>query len=359
MELWTLGVASPRGTADYARQAEDTGWHGLLVVDSQNLSGDSYVALTMAAMATSRLGLGTGVTNNATRHPAVTAAAIASVHKISGGRACLGIGRGDSALAHLGSAPTRLGPFEHYIRTLQTYLSGGDVPFADSAIDPAIAPGVADLELADTPQFSRIQWLAGTTAQDKVPVEVAATGPKVIGIGARHADRIMFTLGADPDRLAWGISVARQAAAADGRDPDSLRFGAYVNLACHPDRQEARNLVRGGLTTFARFSVMHGKISGPVDDSQTRVLNALHDSYDMNKHTRGDSRQAEMLTPEFIDRYAVVGTAGEVLEKLSVLKTMGIDKLAVSGPTVAAKAPVAQAAIDHLNREVMPNLRAL
>ena len=57
---------------------------------------------------------------------------------------------------------------------------------------------------------------------------------------------ITFTLGADPDRLAWGMSVAREAAAAGGRDPDSLRFGAYVNLACHPDRNEARNLVRLG-----------------------------------------------------------------------------------------------------------------
>ncbi|HEY5645476.1 MAG TPA: LLM class flavin-dependent oxidoreductase [Pseudomonadales bacterium] len=356
MELWTLGVASPRGTADYARRAEDAGWHGMLVVDSQNLSGDSYVALTMAANATSRLGLGTGVTNNATRHPAVTAAAIASVQKISNGRACLGIGRGDSALAHLGSAPTRLRPFEKYIEVLQTYLSGGEVPFSESAIDPAIAPPVAELELADTPGFSRIQWLAGTNAQDKVPLEVAATGPKVIAIGARHAERIMFTLGADPERLRWGMEVARAAAAAHGRDPDTLSYGAYVNLACHPDRATARDLVRGGLTTFARFSVMHGEISGPVDASQTRVLNALHDSYDMNKHTRGDSRQAEVLTPEFIDRYAVVGTADEVLDKIGLLRSLGISKLAVSGPTVAAKAPAAQAAIEHLHREVIPNL---
>ena len=108
MQLWVLGVASPRGSKAFAQQAEQAGWHGLLVVDSQNLSGDSYVALTMAATGTSTLGLGTGVTNNATRHPAVTAGAIASIQKISEGRACLGIGRGDSALAHLGRVrPTR------------------------------------------------------------------------------------------------------------------------------------------------------------------------------------------------------------------------------------------------------------
>ena len=79
MQLWALGVASPRGTADFAAKAEQAGWDGLLVVDSQNLSGDAYVALAMAATSTSSLGLGTGVTNNATRHPAVTASAIASV----------------------------------------------------------------------------------------------------------------------------------------------------------------------------------------------------------------------------------------------------------------------------------------
>lgn len=102
-ELWTLGVASPRGVMRVAQHAEAAGWDGLCVVDSQNLSGDAYVALAMAATVTQRIGLGTGVTNSITRQAAVTASAIASVQRISNGRAVLGIGRGDSALAHLGA----------------------------------------------------------------------------------------------------------------------------------------------------------------------------------------------------------------------------------------------------------------
>ena len=293
------------------------------------------------------------VCNHATRHPAVTAAAIASVQKISGGRAYLGIGRGDSALAHLGSAPARLGPFEDYLRILQLYLAGAEVPFSDSAVDAALAAPVADLDLADTPSSSRIQWLGNDL---KVPVEVAATGPKVIAIGARHADRIMFTLGADPERLKWGIEVARAAAKDDDRDPYTLAFGAYVNMACHPQIEQARDLVRGGLTTFARFSVMHGDIAGPVSKAQTEVLLELHDRYDMNKHTRGDSQQAQVLTPEFIDRYAIVGSADVVLEKIYALRALGLDKLAVAGPTVAARAADAITAIEHLNTEVLPVL---
>ena len=48
MQLWITGVASPRGTARVAAQLEEAGWDGHLVVDSQNLSGDPYVALALA-----------------------------------------------------------------------------------------------------------------------------------------------------------------------------------------------------------------------------------------------------------------------------------------------------------------------
>ncbi|MCH2354451.1 MAG: LLM class flavin-dependent oxidoreductase, partial [Pseudomonadales bacterium] len=168
MQFWTLGVSAPRRAAEFGRHAEDAGWHGMLVVDSQNLSGDSYVALASAAIATSNLGLGPGVTNSVTRHAAVTASAIASIQKLSDGRAVLGIGRGDSALAHVGRAPARLGTFETYLKNVQTYLSGGEVAFEDCAIDDSIAPDIEALELADTPSTSMIGWLR----QDpKVPVE--------------------------------------------------------------------------------------------------------------------------------------------------------------------------------------------
>jgi 5,10-methylenetetrahydromethanopterin reductase len=119
VQLWTTGVASARGAARTAQEIEAAGWDGMLVVDSQNLSGDPYVSLALAATVTTRIGLGTGVTNSVTRHAAATATAIASVNRISNGRAVLGIGRGDSALAHLGRAPARLAQFERYLRHLQ------------------------------------------------------------------------------------------------------------------------------------------------------------------------------------------------------------------------------------------------
>ena len=85
MEFWKIITSSPTRGAAAARRAEEAGWSGVLVVDSQNLAGDSYVSLTSMALATGTIGIGTGVTNPVTRHPAVTASAMASIQRLSAG----------------------------------------------------------------------------------------------------------------------------------------------------------------------------------------------------------------------------------------------------------------------------------
>lgn len=359
MEIWTSGVASPRASARTARALEEAGWDGFMVVDSQNLSGDPYVALAMAATATTRIGLGTGVTNTVTRHASVTACSIASVDRVSNGRAVLGIGRGDSALAHLGRAPARLGPFARYLGQLQTYLRGEAVPFDAIDIPTDVAPPMSELELADAPPSSRIAWIAqGLEGGRKVPVEVAASGPRVIAAAALHADRVMFALGADEERIAWGIETARKARRDAGLDPDAVAFGAYINCGCHPDVERARGLVKGGLTTFARFSVMHGKASGPVSDSDRAVLHDLRNSYDMKAHTQADSRQAGVLTPAFIDRFAIAGSPDHCIDRLRRLARLGLDKVSLSGGMRGASAEDAAVSMQLLARDVLPGVRA-
>jgi 5,10-methylenetetrahydromethanopterin reductase len=331
----------------------------MLVVDSQNLSGDPYVSLALAATATTRIGLGTGVTNSVTRHAAATATAIASVDRISNGRAVLGIGRGDSALAHLGRAPARLASFERYLRHLQTYLRGEAVGFDEIDIPPDVAPPLSGLHLHDAPPASRIGWIADGLEKGsaKVPVEVAASGPRVIAISALHAERVMFTLGADTERLGWGIALAKKARHDAGLDPDDIAFGAYVNLGCHTDIAAARGLVRGGLTTFARFSVMHGKANGPVSAQDRAQLETLVTNYDMKAHTRGDSRQAGTLADDFVDRFAIVGSPDRCIERLRALAALGLDKVAISGGMRGASAEDAAVSKRLVAEQVLPGMR--
>src|SRR6478735_8321312 len=152
MELWTTGISLPGIAGRMAERAEAAGFDGMVIVDSQNLAGDVYVALATCAARTDRLQLATGVTNPFTRHPAVTASAIASIHVESGGRAVLGIGRGDSALAHIGRAPARVGHLTRYLEAVQAYLSGEEIGFDDlSSFAPeTAAPPVDTLGLDAT-----------------------------------------------------------------------------------------------------------------------------------------------------------------------------------------------------------------
>jgi 5,10-methylenetetrahydromethanopterin reductase len=347
LEVWTTGIAWPGAVERAARRAEALGFDGLAVVDSQNLAGDPYVGLALAARETEQLRLGTAVTNPVTRHPAVTAAAAVTLQVTSQGRFVLGIGRGDSALAHLGRAPASVPTFERYVAVLRAYLHGDDVGFDELGFHESIAPPVDRLGLADAPATSRLHFLLPDLPT--VPIEVAATGPRVLAAAARYADRVLLAVGADPERVRWGIESAR----ADG----AASVGAFVNVVAHPDVATARELVSGGVATFARFSVMHGTVSGPADADQRGTLAAVHDAYDMTRHTQVGSPQASTLTADFIDRFGIVGKPDACVARLDELVGLGLDKLIITGPTLGADPGEARAARERFSAEVLPALR--
>src|SRR5690349_18727427 len=185
MGIGEIGLAVPQ-----AQLAEAAGWDGLTFVDSQNLVGDPFVGVALAAEATERLQFATGVTNAYTRHPAALANVAATVQETSHGRFVLGIGRGDTALFHLGLPPMKVARFVELVTQLHTYLQGGTV---DCGGRP-----------------SRLQFL-DRCHEATVPVDVAASGPRVIEFAARVAERVTLAVGADPTRIAWAVDLVHKA----------------------------------------------------------------------------------------------------------------------------------------------------
>ncbi|MGB0621477.1 MAG: LLM class flavin-dependent oxidoreductase, partial [Myxococcota bacterium] len=169
MQIGLLTFTSPGGTAAMARNAEERGFDSLVYADTQNLTPEVWSQLMLAAAATERIEIGTGVTNPVSRDVAVTASAALGLQVESEGRVVLGIGRGDSSMAKIGRKPAPPAEFETYITRLRAYLDGE----------------IVDREGTPT----RIEWLDGVDVS-YVPIEVAATGPKVIELAARRADRI-------------------------------------------------------------------------------------------------------------------------------------------------------------------------
>jgi 5,10-methylenetetrahydromethanopterin reductase len=349
IEFWSNGAGMPSAFVRRAKHQEAAGYDGITIVDSQNLSGDSYVALAMAGAETERIKLGTGVTNPFTRHAAVTACAIATVHAVSGGRAQLGIGRGDSALAHLGYSPASPEMLATYLRKLQGYLSGEEVPFDDTG-------DLDRLRLANQPTSSKIEWIR-PGRYPKVPVDVAATGPKVIRIAAQLADAVTLAVGADPARLQWGIDTARAARRVAGLDPDDLRLGAYINCVVEDDPAEAAHLGEGGLTVFTRFSTMHGEPVGPTSETERQVMRSLHQAYDMTSHSRAGSPQAATLTTEFAREYGIFGPPAYCIERLTEVVRMGITRMVIVGPSRDLDPARGERAEQRFAEEVMPAVR--
>ena len=332
VEFW-LGTFPVAGqTRALAEMAERDGWDGLAFTDSQSLSGDTFAALAVAAHATSTLMLATGATNPATRHPAVIASAIATIQVESHGRAVLGIARGDSALAYLGRPPVAMRDFSQALDQLQAYLSGRDVDLDGYA--------------------SRIHWLVGQT---KVPISVAATGPRVIDLAARVAERVTFSVGADVSRLQAAIAIARAAP----RDPSlpPLSLGAYVNAVAHPEVAVARALVRGRMGVYARFSSMDRAVLQSLSEADRGVTERLAASYDMRGHAASGARHETALTDDFVDRFGIVGPSEQVAERLRELTTLGLDHFVIVGHGRDTPRDVLLESSWRFSHEVLPRLR--
>lgn len=316
--------------APHAAQVEAWGFDGMLLADSQNLNADVWVELGLAAAATERITLGPGVTNPATRHPAVTASAVATLQAESDGRAVLGLGRGDSALSQIGRKPVHVSELERALVEIQGFLRGEEVELADGT-------------------KSHIGWIADSGHQ-KVPVAVAATGPKVIEVGTRHAERLDFTVGAEADRLRWAVDTARAAGAGD------VSLGAYVNVAAHPDRAAARDLVRGSTAILARFATEGAPPDGLSDVTRKGIVE-LAAGYDEAHHGQAAAPHARRLPDDFIERFAVVGPSDEVAARLVAIAELGIERLIVVPGSLDADPAAVEAANARFAAEVLPALR--
>jgi alkanesulfonate monooxygenase SsuD/methylene tetrahydromethanopterin reductase-like flavin-dependent oxidoreductase (luciferase family) len=123
----SIGISPRESLRDWMRfcgELERGGVSEMWLIDSQLAMKDVYAGLTLAALATESMILGTGVTNLHTRHPTVTANAIAAVAELSGGRAALGLGAGDSAVYGLGRTPSKVAEVREALSFFGEVLEG-------------------------------------------------------------------------------------------------------------------------------------------------------------------------------------------------------------------------------------------
>jgi alkanesulfonate monooxygenase SsuD/methylene tetrahydromethanopterin reductase-like flavin-dependent oxidoreductase (luciferase family) len=211
------------------RAAEEYGFDHAWTYDHlawRGLAGERWHAtvptLTAAATVTSRMRLGTFVASPNYRHPVPFAKDIATVDQVSGGRMLLGLGSGGTGFDAFVLGQPELTPRERFARFAE---------FAE-ALDVLLrfeAPGSDGISFEGTWYTAAGARMVGEPSQHpRMPLHLAADGPKGLALAVRIADGWVTTAGADDDTEAWwrkaGELVRRleDACADAGRDPSTM-----------------------------------------------------------------------------------------------------------------------------------------
>lgn len=302
--------------AGRARRAEEAGFDYVGVGDSQSLFRELYVSLSVAAMATGRVRLGPTVSNPLTRHPAVTAAAIASVNELSGGRAFLGLGSGDSAVLNLGLRPARLAELQHYIQTVRDLLAGERGEYRGGV--------------------SRVRWAGGG-----LPIAMSAEGPRTLALAGAVADAAIVHTGLTPEALADTVARIREGERGAGRVPGATEVWAFAKCNIADCREEAVAEIKMALAASGHHAFRFTLEGKNVPPELREAVSILRREYRPAEHEQvGATRNAALtdelgLTDYFADRFAVVGTPGECRAKARAIFAAGADVLLITaiGPS--------------------------
>lgn len=321
------GDLSPERTVELAKAAEAGGFDYGWLFDTHVLFREPYPLLTLMALNTTRLRLGTCVTNPGTREPSVTASALATLNEISGGRMDLGIGRGDSARRVLGKQPITLAGTEEAIRVIRDLVEGRPVTYEGTELN--------------------LTW----TGTWKLRVWVAGYGPMALAMTGRVADGVILQL-ADPDLIRWFVGQVREAAAAAGRDPASILVQSAAPAFVGPrDLGRERTRWFPALVSNHVVDLVNRYPREQLPESLTGYI-VDRAGYDYLHHAEVGSSNAAFVGDEVTDRFCVLGEPSEIIDKLHVLADAGVDQF-----NVYLMNGDEREQLDRLGREVVPAFR--
>lgn len=292
---------------------------------------DAIAVLSMLARETERIRIGTGVLNPYFRHPSLIAASIATLDALSDGRAFLGFGRGQTewyrhALGMEVGSP--LAALEETFELLRQWW---------------IRPWRAEAS-ADASQFKVSGWeRAIGPFQERVPIYLAAVGPKALSLAARHADGVVFNDLASISYMERAIREVRQQAADAGRDPDALSFFARASVTITDDPEAVCERRKDTVSLIHALPGMEVLLASPGFDieaimSEVRrvmrtdeVLERGGNFLDIRR--AGDFAEARKHIPGDLMRELVVaGSVEDVRARLSVFREIGVTDVFLATP---------------------------
>jgi 5,10-methylenetetrahydromethanopterin reductase len=325
---------TPQDTAAFAQQVEAAGFDFLWIPDTPLLAGrwrDIYVHLTCAALQTSRLHLGPGVTNPLTRHPVATASAILSLDEASNGRADLAAGSGYSSAYIIGRKAATLATMRQTTALWRSIFQGHQTE-------------LGGLQITLVPP------------RPQLPIYLAATGPKMLQLAGEIADGVLIMVGAAAGTVSWALENIEIGMQRAGRQRHEVQRLVVVPARVEADKAHAIEQMRpcaAGLFRHRHATTLLQRVGLTVPST----LPAYPRPYPDLQHAvdwEEAKRAASFVPDEAVEALMAVGPSADIVQRARELMALDIDAIWWRDEASYTRPDALMQALAH---EVLPHLR--
>jgi 5,10-methylenetetrahydromethanopterin reductase len=295
------------------QDVEAAGFDGAGILDSQLLCRDTFVTMGLAAAHTSTLTLFPAVTNPLTRHASVLASAIQTVEEIAPGRIKMVVGTGYTSAHTIGRKPATLAEMRVCIATLRALLAGEAVAFGQTSGSLAYA------------------------SRRRIPVLMAASGPKATELAGEIADGVLLSVGFHPRIVAAVLGHLAAGARRGGRRLEDLEVLWAVRVGIASSTAEARRQARPTVVHQALLSARshwlpYTGLTLPRFDIPPAVRAIYPDlahARDWEQAIAATSFVPDDVIAELCDTLGLVGTAEHCAQRIVEMTSAGVTNLYV------------------------------
>jgi len=319
---------TPEYTARLARRGEELGFDLVGIADTPGNALDPWVAMTLAAAATSRVALATCVTNLVTRHPSITASAAASVDAAAGGRTILGVGAGHSGVTNVGGTPSRPADLREGLTFLKTALGGA----------PATWRGAP----------THLSWI-----KRAVPVYAAASGPAALRAVGAAADGAFVNYGLGPEHVRRVRELIAEGAAGAGRPASAIDVWSIACLDVAERREDALEKLGNILGFVAAYILGPDPAGRGVPPDLVPAVHELRATYTTRQRDMDPALTKRLGLFDYLrGRLAIAGTPEDCVAQVRAAEAAGVTQLMF---TVSLAADP-ERTVELFGKEVLPRL---
>jgi 5,10-methylenetetrahydromethanopterin reductase len=328
-------VGTPQETVEYAARVEGAGFDFLWMPDTPLLAAhwrDVYGHLTCAAMTTKTLRLGPGVTNPLTRHPVTTASAILTLDEASNGRADLVAGTGYSSAYIIGKKAATLATMRQATLLWRSIFQG------------------------QTTQLGGLE-ITLPTPRTRLPIYLAATGPKMLEMAGEIADGVLISVGAAPGAVAWALECIEAGVQRAGRQRHEVRRIVVVQAMVDDNKARAIDHMRPCAAGYYRHGHARDLLRLAGLPEPPAVTGAFPRPYPDLGHAvdwEEAKRASTFVSDAAVEAMVCVGSGAEIVDRVHALTALDIDAIWWRDEASYTRPDTL---LRGLEKEVLPRLR--